>query len=119
VEEQGREQTKQDALSELIEAERRIASEVEAAEEEAARIIESARRDLESRAGEVDASIARDLESLRLSIEGRCEESIRSIEANARAELERYRGVEPEFLRRLARWLVERVAGVADGPSPP
>lgn len=119
MEEQGREQTKQDALSELIEVERRIASEVEAAEEEAARIIESARRDLESRAGEVDASIARDLESLRLSIEGRCEESIRSIEANARAELERYRGVEPEFLRRLARWLVERVAGVADGPSSP
>jgi vacuolar-type H+-ATPase subunit H len=117
VDEQSREQTKQDALSELIEVERRIEQEVKAAQIEAARIIEAARRDAESRAEEVDASIASALESLRLSIENQCETSIRSIEADAQAELERYREIDSEALRRLARWLVARVAGGGERPT--
>lgn len=117
MDEQGREQTKQDALSELIEVERRIEQEVKAAQIEAARIVEAARRDANSRAEEVDTSIASTLESLRLSIERECETSIRSIEADAQAELERYRKLDSEALRRLARWLVARVAGGADGPT--
>jgi len=117
VAEHSREQTKQDALSELIEVERRIEQEVEAAQIEAARIIEAARRDEGSRAEEVDASIASALESLRLSIERECETSIRSIEEDAQAELARYREVDSEVLRRLARWLVARVAGGTDGPA--
>lgn len=115
MDEHAPEQTKQDALSELIEVERRIASEVEAAEEQAARIVEAARRDARTRAAEVDASIASALESLRDSIERRCEAEVLSIEADARGELERYREVDPEALLRLARWLVARVTGAPDG----
>jgi F0F1-type ATP synthase membrane subunit b/b' len=107
-----------DALAELIEVEHRVEREVEAARTQADHIIAAARREAESRVGEANASIEAALVALRAAVERECDASIRSLEADAAAQLERYRGVDSVTLRRLAQWLVAQVTGAPQGTPP-
>jgi vacuolar-type H+-ATPase subunit H len=100
------------ALAELVETERRIGSQVAAAETEAERLVESARAQVGSAADDAAGALDEALLELRESIERECAEAIRSIEERAASEAERYRRVREAEVSRLAEWVVSQlVAG--------
>jgi vacuolar-type H+-ATPase subunit H len=102
-------------LQALLEVERRIQELVALREEEAARVLETARahaHELEESAG---ASLAEALERVRADIERHRDAVLDEIEAGADAQVARYQKVPPETLGELARWLAWRLVGTDAG----
>ena len=102
------------ALVELLELERRIEGELEAARVEASRAVEAARAEAQALASDPDAGFEPALQELSRSVDAEADATIAALERTALAEIEVFERVDEAALRRLARRLVEQlVAGAA------
>jgi len=97
------------ALGDLIALESRLANRVADAEAEAERIVEAARSDASRLTDEAGGSFEAELAAQRASLERECDASIARIEAEARAEEERYVRVDDPLRVELARWITGRL----------
>ena len=99
------------ALAELIELERRTDAQLAAAEAEAARRVEAARRAALAGLEEEDPSAPAELASLREAVARECDLAVREAEERARVEAERYERLDDRAVRELARSVVAWLAG--------
>lgn len=97
------------ALGDLIALESRLANEVASTEAEAERIVEAARSDARRLAGDAGDAFEAELAAQRAALERECDASIAQIEAEARAEEERYASVDDARQIELARWITGRL----------
>ena len=99
----------------LIEIERAIEAEVARAESDAARRVEAAREEIRTASKDTEAADAAALEALRDAVAEECAQTIRSIDEQATADVERYRRVDERELGELAEWVAAEVAGGVPG----
>jgi len=115
VDENPNDPTSGSTLPRLIEIEQRIEAVVAQAESDAARRVEAASEEIRAAREDPEATGAAALEALRNAVAKESEETIRAIDEQAMAEVERYRRVDDRVLSELARWVATRVAG--EGPA--
>jgi len=104
------------ALSELIEVEQQIATEVAAARAEADQLIEAAREYAAAVEQNDDGTVAEAIFALRRSIDEDCESAIRTIDADGAALADRYDGLDDSSIERLAGWVVSQIVGAEPAP---
>jgi len=115
VDENPNDPTSGSTLPRLIEIEQRIEAVVAQAESDAARRVEAASEEIRAAREDPEATGAAALEALRNAVAKESEETIRAIDEQAMAEVERYRRVDDRVPSELARWVATRVAG--EGPA--
>jgi len=115
VDENPNDPTSGSTLPGLIEIEQRIEAAAAQAESDAARRVEAASEEIRASWEDTEATDAAALQALRDAVAKEYEKTIRAIDEQAMADVERYRRVDDRVLGELARWVATRVAG--GGPA--
>jgi vacuolar-type H+-ATPase subunit H len=103
------------ALDALLQLERRIEAEIGAARAEAERRIESAREAAHRLESDAGGSLEAALAALRDSIDRETAAAIEREQREARAEADRYSGLDEEAIAQLARTVVARITATESG----
>lgn len=103
-----------DALSTLLETERRLSTRLDAVARDAEAIVTAAEREAQQRLAALDAELTAQAEALAQSIEAGAANRIEALRRQADAAVARYQGVDEDELRELATRVVDAVLGRPD-----
>lgn len=107
-----------DGLKRLLETEAELDALLNATARRAAELVDAARAEAEERVRKHERDLKDEESALRSRLEAECEESIRSIAAEAAREVERLDGLSDDALAELARHIVEKLVGGTPGGAP-
>lgn len=104
-------------LALLVETEDRLEAMLAERREEAARLVEEARRETAARLAGLETSLAEDQGEIRAAIEARAREQASASARDAEERAQRFRGIPDARVEALARFVVERVLSLTPGTA--